>query len=108
MDNKHTYYVSVGSQEILDNAETANFDFEIRATLDEAQELMELFAEAEDKDEELISRAATPYESFEEIPAGKQDIRNDAYDDKLQDIYRLIYRYAVPETKDHIEKMGVL
>jgi hypothetical protein len=108
MEEKRPYYVSVGSQTMMTNEDDSSFEFEILATPVEALELMDLFARTENQDENLISRASTPYESFAETPYGGQDSKNEPYEENLMDIYRAIYRLGVPETKKHIEEMQVL
>jgi hypothetical protein len=37
-----------------------------------------------------------------------QDVQNDAYDASLRQVYRLIHELGTPETRAHIESMGVL
>jgi hypothetical protein len=103
--NKMIYWVSVGKHEIVPKGEGANYEFEIEASDDELDQLRELFDEADHVDNSLLSRAATPYEAFEEVD---QDAKNLPYDMQLKEIYRIIYNLGLPETKAHIMRMGII
>ncbi|WP_438448658.1 hypothetical protein [Gorillibacterium sp. sgz5001074] len=99
--NKRTYYISVGSGDIVQEKEAANFEFEIEATEEELNRLEELFEEKEEADNGSAQRAVTPYIEYH------NDGENDVYDARLQDIYRLIHKLGTPETKAHIESMSL-
>ncbi len=55
-------------------------------------------------DKQLVKRASTPYEAF---PEKDQDMKNRAYDERLKDIYFLVYQLGTTETKQHIEAMNL-
>lgn len=103
---KERYWVSVGRQEIVPKAEAANnnYEFEIEATEEDILTLQERFDEINLTDKKLMNRARTPYESF---PEKDQDMKNRPYDDRLKDIYALIYHLGVPETQQHIIDMNI-
>jgi hypothetical protein len=106
MTERITYYVSVGSEQIVTNPEGINYEYEIAATDEELDMLTDLFEKKDDMELDGTKRAKTPYESFEDVD--DQDERNDPYDLRLRQIYLLIHQLGVPETKAHIEKMGIL
>jgi hypothetical protein len=99
--DKKTYYVSVGSGDIVREEGSANFEFEIQATDEELNELEELFEEKEEADNGSARRALTPYYEYH------NDGENDAYDTSLGAIYKLIHKLGTTETKNHIESMNL-
>ncbi|WJH34097.1 hypothetical protein N6H14_29810 [Paenibacillus sp. CC-CFT747] len=103
--DKFSYGVSLGRKEILPLEELKEYEFEIEATPEEIGLLQELIEESEDTEQWLIGRAKTPYEAF---PEDDQDEKNLPSDIRLQEVYKLIHRLGVPETKAHIEQMRVL
>ncbi|MEK8130608.1 hypothetical protein WMW72_22130 [Paenibacillus filicis] len=102
MDRK-TYYIAVGSGEILEPAAvTDNFEFEIQADQEEIDQLQELFEDKEDDEQSTMLAGLTPYRQLSD------DEENDAYDWTLTEIYMMIHRLGTPETRKQIEAMGVL
>lgn len=99
--DKKTYYVSVGSGDIIRQEDAANFEFEIHATEEELNKLEELFEEKEEADNGSARRAITPYYEYH------HDGENDAYDASLREIYKLIHKLGSAETKAHIESMNL-
>ena len=100
---KKTYYIAVGSGEILEPEDmTGNFEFEILASEEDIDKLQELFEDTAMTEEDTAVRAMIPYRLFH------KDKENDAYDINLQQIYRMIHDLGTPETKKHIERMNVL
>lgn len=99
---KTTYYVSVGSGDILQDPKAASFEFEIRATPEELNELEELFEERAEASYGTARRAVIPYVEYH------HDKENDAYDRSMRDIYLLLHRLGTPETRRHIESMNIL
>lgn len=99
---KRTYYVAVGSGDILEEKGAASFEFEIEATPEEIRELETLFEEREREDLAAFVRAHIP------IMLYHKDGPNDDYDEDLREIYRKIYELGTPETKRHMEQLGIL
>lgn len=64
MDGKKTFYVSVGSKQIVDEADEINFDFEIKATDEEIDKLAELFEVIDESDEQTHFRALLPFKEY--------------------------------------------
>ncbi|TDF95900.1 hypothetical protein [Paenibacillus piri] len=107
MDNheekKKTFYIAVGSGEILEPADMlGNFEFEIRATDEECDQLQELFEESQEANDDTIARAMIMAREYH------LDKENDAADYYLTQIYRKLHELGTPETRKHIEKMDVL
>lgn len=102
MDGKKTFYVSVGSKQIVDEANEINFDFEIKATDEEIDKLAELFEVIDESDEQTHFRALLPFKEYH------KDKENDAYDYDLKQIYQTLYELGTEETRKHIEQMNVL
>lgn len=99
--DKKTYYISVGSGDIVRQEDATNFEFEIHATEDELNKLEELFEEKEEAENGSARRALTPFYEYH------NDGENDAYDASLSDIYALIHKLGTPETRAHIESMNL-
>jgi hypothetical protein len=102
MTDKKTYYVSVQAESIMENQGDAAYEFVIVADDREIGELQELFDALEDADQMTAIRAHIPYVQYHDDP------ENDDYDAQLTAVYRKLYELGTPETKRHIESMGVL
>ena len=102
MNEKKTYYVSVQAGTVLEDKEAAAFEFEIRATEKELNKLRLAFEEVDDAATDTFFRSGVPGVPYH------YDKENDVYDDALVRVYRMIYDLGTPETKKHIENMGVL
>lgn len=99
---KKTYYVSVQAGTALENQGGAAFEFEIEATPQEIDALQQLFEELDDAANDTFVRGMIPGIPYH------QDPENQFYDDALQNVYRLLHELGKPETRAHIEQMGVL
>jgi len=100
--DKRTYYVSVQSETVMEQQGDAAYEFEIQATEREVGQLQEMFESLEDTDDIASVRAHIPYVQYH------NDEVNDSYDEQLKAIYRKIHELGTPETKAHIESMGIL
>ncbi len=99
---KKTYYVSVQANSVLEEQGAAAFEFEIEATPEEVAELSELFEQKLGVEDANFWRAHTPYLQYHD------DQENDEYDYFLREIYRMLHKLGTKETREHIERMGVL
>jgi hypothetical protein len=100
--NKKTYYIAVASGQISQVRSASSYEFEIQATDDEVRFLRELFDEAYSEDIKSFFRAHVPYEQYHHDP------QNDAYDSRIYQVYKYLHDFGSPETKQHIESMGIL
>lgn len=98
---KRTYYVTVAQGELLQDPAALNYDFVIEADDDEFDKLQELF---EDTAEAELRTAGTSLIPFLRDAADD----NQFYDNQLMEIYHMLHELGTPETKKHIESMGVL
>jgi len=99
---KKTYYVSVQAESIMEQQGDAAYEFEIQASDRDLGILQEMFETLEDSDNLTSIRAHIPYVQYHDDP------ENDEYDVQLQTIYRKLHELGTPETKRHIESMGIL
>jgi hypothetical protein len=99
---KKTFYVSVGSGEITKGKGDFTYEFEINATEEEIDVLQELFDETADAELSTAVGATAPLRNY------SNDHENDAYDQYLIQVYQMLHRLGTPETKAHIESMGIL
>lgn len=99
---KKTYYVSVQAGTLLEEEGAAAFEFEIEATEHDVERLAELFEDMKIVDEHSSVRAHLPVLQYH------VDVENDAYDEKITEVYRELHRLGTASTKHHIERMGIL
>jgi hypothetical protein len=97
---KKTYYVSVQGESVLENEGDAAYEFEIVATEQDVEDLMEQFGMLSDADNTLSLRAHIPGVPYH------QDSEHDSYDVTLTQIYRKLYDLGNEETKQTIAGMG--
>lgn len=98
--DKKKYWVSVGGQEIVSPGEGTNYEFEIEATQEELNRLKKLLDET--------NREANRPHGSEQAAASGREQSNRNYEERLTEVYRLIYDLGIPRTKEHIEYMHVL
>ncbi|TMV46674.1 hypothetical protein FE783_25535 [Paenibacillus mesophilus] len=97
---KKTYYVSVQAGSVLENEGDTAYEFEIVATEQDVEDLMERFGMLSDADNSSAFRAHLPGVPYH------QDSVHDSYDETLTDIYRKLYDLGTEETKKTITGMG--
>jgi hypothetical protein len=103
MEAKRTYYVDMRSGDILEEPSfEESAGLKISATPDEKTELQKCFDDNYDDDVSTFIRSHTPFKQYHDDP---QDA---AYDRSMQRIYAMIYKLGDWETRQHIEKIGVL
>jgi rubrerythrin len=101
-DGRKTYYVAVGSGQVLEDRGAAPFEFEIRANEEELNKLQELFEETSSAEEASVFHFVRPITT-----RGEEDF-NAVYEAQMKDIYRLLYQLGTDETRRHILSMNVL
>ncbi|AEI39519.1 hypothetical protein [Paenibacillus mucilaginosus] len=104
---KKIYYISVGpgtieDQQTLADQRNYTYDYQVEASEEEYQELRRLLQSTEETQDGTFARAPIPYKSADHDPATEQ------FNDRMKDLYTLLYRLGTAETKGHIEKMGIL
>ncbi|NSL51360.1 hydrolase [Calidifontibacillus erzurumensis] len=101
MDRK-TYYISVGAKEISQIKTASPYELEIKATDEEIQKLRDIFNDMYTAEWSGFIRSHVPYVQYH------YDRENDAIDRDLMNVYQMLYELGTPETKRHIESMGIL
>jgi hypothetical protein len=99
---KKTYYVSVQAGTVLENEGDAAYEFEIQATEQEVEDLIETFGLLHDLDNTTAVRGISPAVPYH------QDQANDDYDTVLTQVYRKLYELGNEETKQIIANMGMI
>lgn len=99
---KKSFYISVARMEISQVKSASPYEFEIEATDEEIKTLREMFDAGLAADWQSFWRAHVPYLEYH------HDQPNDEYDQDIAAAYRFIYEHGNPETKQHIEAMGIL
>ena len=102
MTGKKSYYIEVASGEITQSQSSSPWNFKIEAKDADIQTLRSYFDENEQTEFSNFLRAHIPFKEYH------FDSENDIQDEKLKQIYQLIYQLGDSETKQHIESMGIL
>ncbi|HZW69068.1 MAG TPA: hypothetical protein VFF20_10800 [Pseudogracilibacillus sp.] len=103
MKFKKRYYVSINKQSVTETSIGDADEYEIYATVEEAEALQYLLVENEDAD---FLEAAN---SILLHPLGNEDTEDlHAGSDELAHIYRLIYQYGTEATKQKIDSLSLL
>lgn len=100
--DKQTYYIKVGSGEILPEKTMAEYELVIQATPEDVRHLEKLFDQIDQEAWDGFLRSHLPFVHYH------HDQVNDRYDQTLSSIYELIYKLGTKETKEHIHSMGML
>lgn len=96
-----TYYVSVHHQLIQDIPNDST-EFTVLMNNEELALLRNQMSELAKDDEYSFRRAFVPYKSADHDEATQQ------FDDKILEVYKAIYRYGDPVTKQTITEMNIL
>ncbi len=99
---KHDYYIEVATGEISRSSTDSPWNFKISATDEEITKLREVFDSNHSTDWQNFYRAHVPYVQYH------FDKENDAYDENLVQIYKMIHELGDKDAKEHIEGMGIL
>ena len=90
MENKKTYYISVGNGQISQVKTADTYNFEIYANDEEITDLGSYV------------RSHVPFVEYH------HDSNNDRYDEQLQKAYKMIYDLGNHETKELVAQMGII
>jgi hypothetical protein len=101
-DNKKTYYIDPGTGEISQSQTASSWSFKIQANDDEITRLRELFDQNYSTEWQGFWRAHIPFLEYH------HDKDNHQYDNKIQQVYQMIYQLGDQEAKNHIETMNIL
>ena len=99
---KRTYYINVGTGEVLEDSTALDYEFEISATEDDIAKLQELFEETDNSSQGSYGTSWLPWKVYYSNEA------NQEYDYYLTEVYRTLHRLGSEQTKRHIETMNVL
>lgn len=100
--DKKTYYINVGTGEVLEDKEALNFEFEISATDEEIDKLQELFEETDNSSQGSYATSWLPWKVYYSNEA------NQEYDYYLTEVYRTLHKLGSEQTRRHIESMNIL
>lgn len=100
--NKKTYYVNVGTGEVLEDSTALNYEFEISATDEEFDQLQELFEETDNTSQVSYATSWLPWKAYY---SNETDQEMDYY---LTEVYRTLHRLGNEQTRRHIENMNIL
>jgi hypothetical protein len=101
-ENKHTYYIDMGSGEISRSIHDSPWNFKIEATDEEITRLRQIFDSNYDADIVGFLRAHVPILEYH------HDRPNDISDNNLLRAYKMIYELGDKDAKQHIESIGIL
>lgn len=101
-ENKKPYFITVATGEISQSATDSPWNFKIEATDDDIIALREYFSQNYSTEWQSFFRAHIPFIEYH------NDKVNDAYDETIKKVYRMIYQLGDNEARSHIESMGIL
>ncbi|WP_159885077.1 hypothetical protein [Paenibacillus puerhi] len=106
---KTRYAVSVANRTIIQLDQRPNTgpsasdaELVVKATPEEIAELGQLIQEQEHREEKTFARGPVPYKSADHDEATRR------FNDHISRVYTEIYELGTPETRRHIEEMGIL
>ncbi|MEA3320757.1 MAG: hydrolase [Bacillota bacterium] len=99
---RKTYYISLAEGSISQVSTASSWDYQIQATDDEITHLREIFDQNYSSDWQGFWRAHIPYVQYH------FDKTNDAYDNGLQQAFKMIYELGDEATKAHIKDQGLM
>jgi hypothetical protein len=104
---KTIYYVSVATgiieqKQAMEDSANLTHEFVVEATEAEINTLRALFEKQAITEETTFKRAPIPYKTADHDPASEE------FNGDILNIYRYLYEIGSAETKQHIEKMGIL
>jgi hypothetical protein len=99
---KKPYYISIATGEIMQTPTASPWNFKIEATDEEISQLRGYFDQNYSTEWQNFFRAHVPYVQYH------YDRENDAYDETMKKIYKMIYDLGDDEAKQHIRTMGIL
>ncbi|MDQ0343413.1 hypothetical protein J2S14_002228 [Lederbergia wuyishanensis] len=102
MENKKTYYISVGAGEIMSVPNASPWEFKIQATDDEITRLRMYFDNNQENSMYDFLRAHVPYVEYH------NDSTNDIHDENLIKVYEMVHQLGDEEARNHIKSMGIL
>ncbi|QHE53336.1 hydrolase [Pontibacillus sp. HMF3514] len=100
-EEKKTFYINLGSQEISQIKEGNNDAFTIQATEEEMFRLRQVLNEVFNADERSFWRSHIPFRHY------SKDEDNDEYDYEMRHAYQMIYDLGDEKTKAFIEEIGM-
>ncbi len=99
---RKTYYISLAEGSISQVSTASSWDYQIQATDEEITQLREIFDQNYSSDWQGFWRAHIPFLQYH------FDRQNDAYDNGLQQAFKMIYELGDEATKAHIKDQGLM
>lgn len=99
---RKTYYISLAEGSISQVSTASSWDYQIQATDDEITHLRGIFDQNYSSDWQGFWRAHIPFVQYH------YDRENDAYDNGLQQAFKMIYELGDEATKAHIKNQGLM
>ncbi|MDF0728372.1 hydrolase [Cytobacillus sp. S13-E01] len=100
--SKKTYYVTISSGEISQLSTASPWDYKIEATDEDVVHLREYFEQSYSSDWQGFFRAHVPYLEYHHDPT------NDAVDDTMQKVFKMIYELGDEEAREHIKSQNII
>ncbi|CAM3079611.1 hypothetical protein PASE110613_15705 [Paenibacillus sediminis] len=101
-DDKRLYFVSVIGRSILQNPESAEYEWEIEATDEQAEDLRYWLGQIQETEEDGFADYVFPW------PNSPEHIVNGKLQDTVNQVYHLIYELGTLKTRRQIEELKIL
>lgn len=95
---KKKYLVAPQLREVMEHTDDTAFEFEIEASPEQATQLQELLDRMEKEDFQMFVDGHI-------WPFSRTEHNNAEYEDALQEVYRKIYAWGTPQTKQQLEQL---
>jgi hypothetical protein len=99
---KKTYYITLSSGEISQLRSASSWNYQIEATEEEITQLREYFDQLYSSDTQGFLRAHVPYVEYHHDPT------NDASDNTMQKVFKMIYELGDEQAREHIQSEGLI
>ncbi|USB34213.1 hypothetical protein [Paenibacillus sp. YPG26] len=99
---KKTFYVSVQGRSVLEDPGAAAYEWVIRATSEEADELRRWLSSSVEADEDEFMGYVFPW------PDTPEEGRSAAYSERISQVYQEIYRLGTTDTRSQMANANLI
>ncbi|GIO87179.1 hypothetical protein J25TS5_41110 [Paenibacillus faecis] len=95
---KKTYYVSLQGRSLLEDQGATGYEWEIRATPEEADTIRHMLEQIDEKEVSTFFAYTYPW------PDSPEEDVNASYQSQVDELYRQIYKLGTEETREQLHR----